>query len=426
MHCLIQGATLIDAQSPFHRKQVDIRIIDGLIAEIAESLQPNDATVIPMQGKYVSPGWMDMMAAFGDPGHEYRETLASGSAAAAAGGFTAVGLLPDTQPAIHSKAEVEYLRNATAKQPIHLYPYGAVTADRAGKELTEIYDMHASGAKAFTDAPFPIKDAGIMLRGLQYVKPFSGVIINIPNDHRIVGNANVNEGAMSVQLGMYGIPDILEELMVIRDITLAEYAGSHVHIGAISSARVLPHIREAKQRGVSVTAGVAAYQLYFDETELHDYNAHFKVNPPLRTAADRDALRAAVLDGTIDVVCSFHQPHDNDSKDVEFEYAAFGMASLETAFAAACASLGALSAEQWVEKVVLNPRKILNLAIPSIQVNAPAEITLFDMQTEWTCTTEDLRSRGTNNPFVGRTLKGKVFGIINKSQIKLNAHGTQS
>lgn len=423
MHCLIQGATIIDAQSPFHLQQADIRIIDGVIREINQNLDARDAQVIPMQGKYVSPGWMDMMAAFGDPGHEYRETISTGCAAAAAGGFTAIGLLPDTQPALHSKAEIEYIKNAAAKQAVHVYPYGAVTHNRDGKELTEIYDMHASGAVAFTDAPLPIKDAGIMLRSLQYVKPFTGVIINIPNDYRIVGNANINEGEMSVHLGMYGIPDVLEELMVIRDIKLAEYTGSHVHIGVISSAKVLPHIRAAKQRGLHVTAGVAAYQLYFDETVLADYNAHFKVNPPLRTAADKTALQEAVQDGTIDVICSYHLPHENDAKDVEFEYASFGMASLETAFGAAIASMPEMTAQSWVEKVVVAPRKILNLPIPVIRPDEPAELTLFDMDTNYTCSSTDLVSRSTNNPFPGKQLKGKVHGIINKSLLKLNHHG---
>ncbi len=423
MHCLIQGATIIDAQSPFHLKQVDIRILNGVIDEIGEQLIARDAQVIPMHGKYVSPGWMDMMAAFGDPGHEYRETMHTGCAAAAAGGFTAVGLLPDTQPAIHSKAEVEYIIHSAAKFPVRVFPYGAVTQERSGKELTEIYDMYASGAIAFTDAPLPVKDAGIMLRSLQYVKPFSGVIINITNDHRIVGNANVNEGEMSVSLGMYGIPDVLEELMVIRDIKLAEYAGSQVHIGAISSARVLPHIRDAKKRGIQVTVGVAAYQLFYDETVLADYNAHYKVNPPLRTVSDRNALREAVLDGTIDVICSFHQPHENDAKDVEFEYAAFGMASLETAFGAACAAIPDMNATIWVEKAAVAPRKILNVPMPVIRVGETAEITLFDMDTTYTCTKEQLVSRSSNNPFPGETLKGKVYGIINKSTIKLNNHG---
>lgn len=417
MHCIIQGATIIDPASAFHRKQVSIRIQEGSITEIAEQLSPNGAEVLVATGAYVSPGWMDMLAAFGDPGHEYRETIPSGSAAAAAGGFTAVGLMPNTQPAIHSKAEVEYIRNRAAAELIHIYPYGAITHDREGKDLTEIYDMHAAGAVAFTDAATAIRDAGIMLRSLQYVKPFNGVIINIPNDHKLVGNANVNEGQMSVQLGMYGIPDILEELMVIRDIKLAEYTGSQVHIGAISSAKSVAHIRDAKSKGIQVTAGVAAYQLYFDESELHDYNAHFKVNPPLRTAADKEALRAAVLDGTIDVVCSYHLPHENDSKDVEFEYAAFGMSSLEAVYGAAGMSLH-MTPEVWVERAAIRPRTILQIPVPTVAVGAAAELTVFDTHTSWVFSAGDVRSKGSNNPFVGRAMQGKVLGIVNKGRYK--------
>ena len=419
MHCIIQGATVIDPASTFHRKQISIRIQNGIITDIAEHLSPDGADVLQANGACVSPGWMDMLASFGDPGHEYRETIPTGSAAAAAGGFTAVGLMPNTQPAIHSKAEVEYIRNRAAAELIHIYPYGAVTMNREGKDLTEIYDMHNAGAVAFTDAATAIRDAGILLRSLQYVKPFNGVIMNIPNDHKMVGNANVNEGLMSVQLGMYGIPDILEELMVIRDIKLAEYTGSRLHIGTVSSQKSIQHIREAKNKGLPVTAGVAAYQLYFDESELHDYNAHFKVNPPLRTATDKEVLRKAVLDGTIDVVCSYHLPHENDSKDVEFEYAAFGMASLEAVFGAACISLN-ISPEEWVDRIAIRPRAILHLPAPVIAVGAQAELTIFDMHTQWVFAAQDVRSKSANNPFIGRTMQGKVLGTVNKGRYKWN------
>lgn len=420
MHCIIQGAIVIDPASKHHRSTVSIRIREGIITEIASSITDHgDAQVINLTNAYVSPGWMDMLASFGDPGHEYRETIHSGAQAAAAGGFTAVGLMPNTHPALHSKSEIEYIRNNATREIVHLYPYGAVTHNREGKELTEIYDMHAAGAVAFTDADSSIRDAGILLRSLQYVKPFNGVIINIPNDHKIVGNANVNEGAMSVQLGMYGIPDVLEELMVIRDIKLAEYTNSHVHIGVISSARVLPHIRAAKEKGIPVSAGVAAYQLYFDETELHDYNAHYKVNPPLRTAADRDALRKAVEDGTIDVVCSYHLPHDSDSKDVEFEYAAFGMASLECVFSAMRTAMPSLSADKIVELISVNPRKLLHLPDKHIEVGAEAELTMFSMDAPWTVQASDIRSKGSNDPFVGKQLTGRSLGIISKGKIQM-------
>lgn len=418
MHCIFKGAIVIDPSSAFNRKQVDIRIQNGKIVEIAAGITASDAEVFDMQGKHVSIGWMDMLCAFGDPGFEYRETITTGTNAAAKGGFTAVGLMPNTQPTLHSKAEIEYIRNTASGTPVHVYPYGAITHNREGKELTEIYDMHAAGAKAFTDAEVGIRDAGILLRSLQYVLPFKGVVIDIPNDHKIVGNANVNEGKMSVELGMYGIPDILEELMVIRDIKMAEYTGSNLHLGAISCAKSIHHIREAKSKGIPVTAGVAAYQLYFDESELHDYNAHFKVNPPLRDSKDKEALRTAVADGTIDVICSFHLPHDADAKDVEFEYAAFGMASLEAMFGAARMVMNGLSLESLLEKFTTTPRRILQLPMPSISVGAEAELTFFDPDIEWELTQADVRSKSANNAFVGKLLKGKPTGIFNKGKFK--------
>lgn len=288
-----------------------------------------------------------------------------------------------------------------------------------GKELTEIYDMRYAGAVGFTDADVAIRDTGIMLRSLQYVKPFNGVIINIPNDHKIVGNANVNEGVMSVQLGMYGIPDVLEELMVIRDIKLAEYADSNVHLGVISSAKSLPHIRDAKKRGIKITAGIAAYQIYFDESVLHDYDTKFKVNPPLRTKEDITALISAMQDGTIDVVCSYHLPHENDAKEIEFEYAAFGMESLEATFGAVNYAVGnAVSTETLITMLAINPRKILQLPVPSIKQDGLAELTIFNESEIADFADSNIKSRSHNTAFIGKKMKGKPLAIINNNQFK--------
>ena len=419
MHCIIQGVKIIDPTSPYHLSVKSIRIHNGVITEIADVINNSDAQVYDYTGNSVSPGWMDMMATFGDPGHEYKETITTGVAAAAAGGFTAVGLMPNTEPALHSKSEIAYVVNKSKSSIVAIHPYGAVTHNREGKELTEIYDMHHAGAVAFTDADVALRDAGIMLRRLQYVKPFNGVIINIPNDHKIVGNANVNEGVMSVQLGMYGIPDVLEELMVIRDIKLAEYADSHVHLGVISSAKSLPHIREAKKRGIKVTAGVAAYQLFFDESMLFDYDTRLKVNPPLRSKEDVAALIDGLADGAIDVICSYHLPHENDAKDVEFEYAAFGMESLEASFGAACKAIdGKLTITEIVEKMAINPRNILQLSIPTIKENNKADLTIFNENTAWDFNESDIRSRSHNTAFIGKSLKGKPLAIVNNNQLK--------
>lgn len=420
MHCIIKGVKIIDPTSPYHLTVKSIRISDGIITKIADDITDASAEVFTFNNACVSIGWMDSLASFGDPGHEYKETFSTGTAAAAAGGFTAVGLMPNTEPALHSKSEIEYIVNKSATNLVNIYPYGAVTKNRLGKDLTEIYDMYHAGAIAFTDADAGISDDGIMLRSLQYVKPFNGVIIDVPNDHKVVGNAYVNEGAMSVQLGMYGIPDVLEELMVIRDIKLAAYCDSNVHLGVISSAKCLPHIREAKKEGIHVTAGVAAYQIYFNETVLEEYDTNFKVNPPLRTSADNEALIAAIVDGTIDVICSNHLPHENDAKMVEFEYAAFGMASLETAFSAAWQILHKeIKLEKLIQLIASNPRKILNIPTPQIIENTKAELTIFDADKDWVFSKENIRSKSINTAFVGQPMKGKVLAVINNNQIKM-------
>ena len=426
MQLVLKGVTIIDPTSPYHQQKKDIRISDGVVAEISEKIiRIGQAEVHDFNGKYISPGWFDFLASFGDPGHEQKEDIISGIKAATAGGFTSLGLMPNSHPALHSKSEIEYIINKSAGQIVKIIPYGAVTKNREGKELTEMYDMRNAGAAAFTDADDAIADAGIMLRSLLYVKPFNGVIINIPNDHKIIGNAAVNEGLMSTQLGMYGMPDVLEELMVIRDIKLAEYTNSKVHIGIISSAKSIPHIRNAKKRGVKVTASISAYQIYFDENELHDYNTNFKVNPPLRTRKDIDALTEGLKDGTIDVICSYHLPHESDAKDLEFEYAAYGMETLEATFGAAHKILkDEISIEQLIEKISLNPRTILGIEIPTIKENGIAELTIFETESNYIFTSDKIKSKSKNTGFTGRELTGRPLAILHHSQFKLVTNGT--
>lgn len=414
MQLLLKGVHIIDPTSPHHHFDRDVRIREGIITAIAESLAPEHGEEVhDLTGQFVSVGWVDLMAASGDPGQEYREDLDSLAKAAMAGGYTGLGYMPATHPAIQCKADVEYVLHKTAAYPIAFYPLGAVTRERQGKELTEIYDMHAAGAVAFTDADHPISDVGIMLRTLQYVKQFKGTIMNVPGDHRIVGNAAVNEGVMSMQLGMYGIPDVLEEIMVIRDIQLAEYSGSKLHLASVSSARSVARIREAKARGVQVTASVTPYHLYFDETAVGAYDTNFKVNPPLRTARDVVALKEGIADGTIDAIISYHMPWDTDSKECEFEYAAFGMATLEQCFGAVCSSLlGYADVDKLISLFTSGPRRILQLPAATIAVGQTAELTIFQPDMEWTAGQYDRKTKAVNHAFVGQLLKGKATATV--------------
>lgn len=422
MHLLIQGVKIINPGSAHHNAIADIRISENVITEIADHIAPaSDEEVWDFSGKCISIGWMDLLASFGDPGLEQKEDLISGANAALHGGFSHVCCMPNTVPVIQTKSDIEYVINKNKGHIVSIHPMGAVTQNLAGKDLTEIYDMRSAGAVAFTDADHAISDSGIVLRSLQYVKPFNGTIINIPSDHKVVGNANVNEGVMSMQLGMYGIPDVLEELMVIRDIKLAEYTGSRMHIACVSSAKSVEHIRKAKQQGVQVTASVSAYQLYFDEQVLEGYDSNFKVNPPLRTAKDIAALQSAVADGTIDVICSYHLPHESDAKDLEFEYASFGMASLEAAFGAArFAGADTISLEKCIEAFTSNPRNAIGIPLNTININQPADLTIFDPDMPWIFGAEHIHSRASNYPFIGKPLRGKALAVIHNNQyIKL-------
>lgn len=420
MHLLIKGVTITDLHSPYHNSVKDIRIMGSRIAEIGDALQPGSGEEVwDYSGRHISNGWVDLLAAFGDPGFEHKEDLLSGADAAMHGGFTHVCCMPNTNPAIQTKADVEYIINKVKGHLVSVHPLGAVTKNLQGKDLTEMYDMRTAGAIAFTDADHAISDDGILLRSLQYVKPFGGTIINIPNDHHVVGNANVNEGVMSMQLGMYGIPGVLEELMVIRDIKLAAYTHLKLHIACVSSAKALPHIRQAKQEGIPVTASVSGYQLYFNEQALAGYDTNFKVNPPLRTAEDNAALLQAIADGTIDTVCSYHLPHESDAKELEFEYAAFGMATLEATFGAfRSATADSISLEHCIELLTTNPRNAVGLPPASIIENATADLTVFDAETEWQFQREHVFSKAYNNPFIGKKLKGKPLAVIANNQYK--------
>src|SRR6266480_3839584 len=247
MPLLIRAATILDRNSPFHQQTKDILIDGGIIRQLKHRIDVKDAEVFDAEGKFLSPGWFDMFANFCDPGFEYKEDIASGAKAAAAGGFTGVALMPDTFPVIDSKAEVEYIINKAKGCIVDIFPIGAVTKNCEGRELAEIYDMHQAGAVAFSDAPRPVMIAGLMMRGLLYVKKIRGVIISQPHDETIAPGGMMNEGASSVFLGMSGIPSLAEDLMVVRDIELAEYTGSRVHFSCISTKAAVDRIREAKK-----------------------------------------------------------------------------------------------------------------------------------------------------------------------------------
>jgi dihydroorotase len=414
MNLLIKSAKIIDPNSPFNQKIADVLIEKGVIVKIAVDIE-TDAEVIDGAGKFISPGFFDLNCNIGELGLETKEDLYTGTKAAAAGGFTGIALMPNTIPPVHSKAEIEYLLNRATKNLVDVYPLGAISHKREGKDLAEMYDMYLSGAKAFTDGNRPVQDAGLMERALLYAQGFNALVFSYPEDTAIAGKAKVNEGEVSTLLGMKGIPSLAEELMIARDLYLAEYTGSKIHFSTISTTRSVELIREAKRKGIEVTCDVAVHHLVLTDEALLGFDSLYKVKPPLRTQGDVNALLDGLKDGTIDAIVSQHTPHEVEFKDVEFEVAEFGMIGLQTTLSLALQT--GLDINLIVEKLAVNPRRILNIDVPSIAEGQVANLVLFDADAEWEYTKNNNRSKSYNSPFIGQGLKGKVLLTLNNNHL---------
>lgn len=420
MSILLRQATIVDPSSPFHLQKADILVQQGVIKSIARELSQDADQVIDKKNLYVSPGWVDVFSHFPDPGYEYKETLETGSLAAASGGYTDVFLLPNTTPCIHNKAGVEYIVQRTKIHPVNLHPIAAITRDTEGKDLAEMYDMGISGAVAYSDGLNSLQSPGVMLKALQYVQAVSKTIIQLPDDKSVNPAGLMNEGVVSTQLGLPGRPAIAEELMISRDIELLKYTGSKLHITGISTRKSVELIKKAKDDGLDISCSVTPYHIFFTENDLKSYDTNLKVNPPLRSEDDRTALRKAILDGTVDCIASHHIPQDNDSKVVEFEYARLGMIGLQTAFALTRTSIPELSIEKLVALFSSNARRIFNLNESKIDVNNFASLTLFEPDEQFSFEKTDNMSKSSNSPLFGKTLIGQPVGIINKEKLFLS------
>jgi dihydroorotase len=420
MKIVIKQARIVDPSSPLNGQTADILIENGIINRIGASLSVTSDQEISIPGLHVSPGWVDLFANFADPGYEFKESLETGARAAAAGGFTDVFVIPNTNPVVHSKSGVEYIRQKSLSLPVNVHSIGAVTKNTEGKELAEMYDMHSSGATVFSDGTNSIQSAGLLVKALQYVKAFDGLIIQLPDDKSINAHGLMNEGIVSTQLGLPGKPAMGEELVVARDIKLTRYAESRLHFTGVSSAKSLEYIKRGKDGGTGVSCSVTPCHLYFSDEDLRNYDSNLKVNPPLRTAADREALREAVKNGTVDAFATHHLPHEKDSKVVEFEYARYGMIGLETAYAVINTCLPGIEQEKLVQLLAINPRTITGLKAISVQEGQTASLSLFCPGEKWIVKETDIRSRSKNTPFTGRELTGRVKGIIHKAQVLLN------
>jgi dihydroorotase len=399
---------------------LDILVKEGVIAEIGPGIQaPTPETVVHQHnGAFASIPWLDLGVYVCDPGYEHREDVYSAAAAAAAGGFGALVTMPNTLPAVHSKSEITYLKSKSAGLPVAFYPLGAISNDCAGKDIAELYDMHTAGAVAFTDGASAIQDAGLLLRAMQYVTAFNGLVINRPHHKTIASGGQMHEGIVSTSLGLKGIPALSEHLMVQRDLSLLEYAGpaARLHLHLVSTAKSVDMIRAAKAAGLNVTASVALANLCYTDQALameegaSPFDTSLKTMPPLRSCPDAEALIAGVNDGTIDFICTNHTPWDEEAKNLEFPYAEFGMTGLETAYPMYNMFLAQhIPIERFVDAIAVQPRQLLGLPVPALETGAPARFTIFHPETAWTLTTGQVQSKSLNTPLLGKMLQGRAY-----------------
>lgn len=421
MNILIKQARILATNSPFYDKTVDILIEGGVIVEIKKNITPK-GTVKTIEGSdlQVSNGWVDMQAVSCDPGFEHKETLESVIKGAAAGGFTSVCIHSYNNPALHNKSQIEYVINKTENKLVNILPFGTITVDGKGKDLAEMHDMKKSGAIGFSDYKHAIKDAGMIMRALQYSDNINSFIVTHCDDESISNGGQINEGEVSTTLGLKGIPVLAEELNLQRNLAILEYIGGKLHIPTVSTKGSVEMIKKAKAAGLNVSCGVAAVNLYLDDTTLTEFDTNYKVNPPLRSKKDVQALRNGVTSGVIDVIVSDHFPQDVESKDLEFDLADFGMINLQTAFSCAMEALKDKSIDSIVRSMSDNAYKILEIKTPIIAEGNDANLTVFSLTENTTLTEKTNFSKSKNSPFFGKSLAGRVVGIVNGSKSFFN------
>ncbi|HVD99616.1 MAG TPA: dihydroorotase [Cytophagaceae bacterium] len=419
MKILIKNATIVDLNGPFNGQVKSILVENGKIRFADPSVSADQ--IIEGKKLCVSIGWFDMRVTMGEPGLEHKEDIDSVSAAAAAGGFTAIASMPNTKPPVQTKDAVSYLRNRTGGSLVEIYPIASVTLGNKGEELTEMIDLHTAGAVAFSDGDKPVWHTDVMLKALQYTQTFEGLVINHAEDKLLTHGAQMNESLVSTRLGLRGFPKLAEELMVARDLQILEYTGGRLHFAHVSSPGSLDLIRTAKKKGLQVTCEIAVYQLVLNEELLTSFDTNYKVNPPLRAQQDIEAYWKAIADDTIDVIVSDHIPQDVESKNLEYDLADFGMIGLETMFALLNTYNKNIPLEKLVAKFTQVPRDLLKIEKPSLNEGAIAELTVFDPEESWTYEEKNIQSKSKNSPFVGQTLKGKVKAVVKGKLVKVGS-----
>jgi len=415
---LIRGGRVLDPSRQLDVANGDVLLVDGKVEHAGAAVSaPDGAEVLDASGCIVSPGFIDVHCHLREPGREDVETIATGARAAAAGGFTAVCAMPNTDPVTDNQAAVGFIiRQAQRAGAARVYPIGAISVGQRGEALAEFGEMVSAGAVAVSDDGKPVASAHLMRTALEYARAFGIPVVDHCEEPTLARGGAMNEGVVSARLGLNGIPSEAEEIMVIRDILLGRRTGGHVHLAHMSTVGSVELIRWGKERGIAVTAEVCPHHLSLTEESVEGYNTNAKMNPPLRAAADVEALKEAVRDGTIDVIATDHAPHHYDEKEREFANAPNGIVGLETALAVVVTNLvapGIIDYATLVDRMAVAPARLFHLPGGTLRKGSIADVTVFDPEREWTVDPVEFRSKGRNTPYAGRTLRGRaVYTVV--------------
>ncbi len=416
MNFLLKAATVIDPKSPFHNKTVDILIENGIITDINTAIHvKNEIKEVTLENLHVSQGWFDSSVSFGEPGYEERETISHGLDVAAKSGFTAIALNPNTFPITDNSASIGFLKGKAQYNAVTLYPLGALTMKSAGIDMAELYDMQQAGAIAFGDCKKAIQNPNLLKIALLYAQNFDGLVLSYPQENNIAGNGIVNEEEQSTILGLKGIPALAEVLQITRDLFLLEYTGGKLHIPTISTAKSVALIKEAKTKGLQVSCSVSIHHLTLTDSELVAFDTNYKVLPPLRTQTDIEALQQGILDGTIDMITSDHQPMDIEHKNVEFDNAKYGTIGLESGFGI----LNTILETEKTIKMLTQGKSIFGIESTIIDKGAKADLTLFNPKGDVIFTENHILSTSKNSAFIGKQMRGYTYGILSNGKIVL-------
>ena len=420
MTWLFKNVTLVDRSYPSTTDKVDLFISEGIIRKIGVNLLAPDAKVIAIEDLHVSIGWMDIGASHGDPGEEHRESLSSLRATAAAGGFTALAPWPDTHPRVDNKAAIHYLTQLNHKEAVEIFPIASLSEKGEGKEMAELMDLHKAGAIGFSDGLKPVDNAGLFYRALKYMIGFDGICIHFPMDFKLAVDGQIHEGRISALLGLPGIPDVAEDLMIQRDLSLLDYADGKLFLWGLSSKAGVDRLRKSDKLNQSLFASVPIFNLVYSENDLESFDVNFKMMPPLRTENDRMALKEAVLDGTIQIISSNHLPWESEHKKLEFPYASFGSISLQHVFQMLRTHFSELPLLNMVDILAYHPRRIFKVELPVIQEGAKANLTFFLPNAKAVIQKDDNTSLSENSPLWNEIMTGKIVCVFNNGKLVLN------